>query len=50
MLLDSLKAIDAERITTPLDNLTEHTGYLFVALLPEGVESLPDEYTYVTEI
>lgn len=50
MLLDSLKAIDVERIATPLDNLTEHTGYLFVAPLPECAEALPEEYTYVTEI
>ncbi|MFD1562647.1 archaea-specific SMC-related protein [Haloarchaeobius amylolyticus] len=50
MLLDSLEAIDSERIATLVDYLTEYTGYLLVALLPEDAAALSDEYERVTEI
>lgn len=50
MLLDSLEAIDADRIATLIEHLTEYTAYLLVALLPEDAASAPDEYERVTEI
>ncbi len=50
MLLDSLEAIDADRIATLVDYLNEYTGYLLVALLPEDAAALPDEYERVAEI
>ena len=50
MLLDSLEAIDSARIATLVDYLTEYTGYLLVALLPEDAAALSDEYERVTEI
>ena len=50
MLLDSLEAIDSERIATLVDYLNEYTGFLIVALLPEDADALSDEYVRVTEI
>ena len=39
-LLDSLEAIDSERIAEFVEFLTDSTGYLSVALLPKGVAVL----------
>jgi chromosome segregation ATPase len=50
MLIDSLEAIDSDRIAALIDYLTEYTGYLFVALLPEDAAALPEQYERVTEI
>ena len=50
MLLDSLEAIDSERIATLVEYLDEYTGYLLVALLPEDAAELPTEYTRITDI
>jgi DNA repair exonuclease SbcCD ATPase subunit len=50
MILDSLEAIDSERIAALVEYLTDYTGYLLVALLPEDAAQLPDEYERVTEI
>lgn len=50
MLLDSLEAIDSERIGTLVSYLQEYTEYLIVALLPEDARALPDEYARVTDI
>lgn len=50
MLLDSLEAIDSERIATLVEYLTDYTDYLLVALLPEDADALPDEYERITEI
>jgi chromosome segregation ATPase len=50
MLLDSLEAIDAERIAALVAHLTDYTGYLLVALLPEDAAALSDEYGRITEI
>ena len=50
MILDSLEAIDAERIATLIDYLKDYTGYLLVALLPEDANALPPEYDRVTDI
>lgn len=50
MLLDSLEALDSERIATLVDYIREYTPYLVVALLPEDAAALDDDYTYITEI
>ncbi len=50
MLLDSLEAIDSERIATLVEYLTNYTGYLLVALLPEDADALPADYDRITEI
>ena len=50
ILLDSLEAIDSERIAALVDYLEEYTGYLLAALLPEDASALPDEYERLTEI
>jgi DNA repair exonuclease SbcCD ATPase subunit len=50
MLLDSLEAVDAERIAALVEYLTGYTNYLLVALLPEDAAVLSDEYERITEI
>ena len=50
MLLDSLEAIDSERIADLVSYFAEYASYLVVALLPEDAQALSDEYTRVTEI
>jgi len=50
MLLDSLEAIDSDRIATLVEYLSDYTGYLLVALLPEDAAALSAEYERVTEI
>ena len=50
MLLDSLEAIDSERIASLVDYFAEYPAYLIVALLPEDAQALPDSYNRVTEI
>jgi DNA repair exonuclease SbcCD ATPase subunit len=50
MLLDSLEAIDAERIAALVDYFAEHAPHLVVALLPEDAEALDDSYDRVTSI
>lgn len=50
MLLDSLEAIDSERIATLVDYFQEYAAYLVVALLPEDAQALDDDYQRVTKI
>ncbi|WP_336328601.1 archaea-specific SMC-related protein [Halovenus sp. HT40] len=50
MLLDSLEAIDSERIATLISYLEDYTEYLIVALLPEDAQALSAEYTRITDI
>jgi len=50
MLLDSLEALDAQRIGTLVDYLAEQVPNLVVALLPEDAAAVDDEYQRVTEI
>ncbi|MCU4801173.1 chromosome segregation protein SMC [Halobacteria archaeon HArc-gm2] len=50
MLLDSLEAIDSDRIAALVDYLSEYASYLVVALLPEDAQALDDEYTRITDI
>ncbi|WP_266082347.1 archaea-specific SMC-related protein [Haladaptatus caseinilyticus] len=50
ILLDSLEAIDSDRIATLVDYFSEYAGYLVAALLPEDAAALDSEYERVTEI
>ena len=50
MLLDSIEALDSERIAALVDYLHEYAHYLVVALLPEDAEALDDDFTYITEL
>ncbi|PSP82261.1 chromosome segregation protein SMC [Halobacteriales archaeon QS_1_68_17] len=50
MLLDSLEAIDSDRIAALVDYFEEYVDYLVVALLPEDAAALDESYHRVTEI
>ncbi|MEF8785284.1 MAG: archaea-specific SMC-related protein [Haloarculaceae archaeon] len=50
ILLDSLEAIDSERIAKLVDYMQEYADYLVVALLEEDAAALDDDYERVTEI
>lgn len=50
MLLDSLEAIDADRIATLVEYLEKHAPNIVVALLPEDAAALNDSYHRITEI
>lgn len=50
MLLDSLEAIDAERIATLVEYLEEYATFLVVALLPDDAAALGDGHDRVTEV
>ena len=50
ILLDSLEAIDSDRIARVVGYFRDHTEYLITALLPEDAAALSDEYEYVTDI
>lgn len=50
MLLDSLEAIDSERIATLIEYFSEYSQYLVVALLPEDAAALDGEYQRLTQI
>ncbi|GAA0307633.1 archaea-specific SMC-related protein [Halarchaeum salinum] len=50
MLLDSLEAIDSNRIAALVDHFREYAPYIAVALLPEDAQALDDDYRRVSEI
>lgn len=50
MLLDSLEALDSERIAVLVEYLEQYAPYIVVALLPEDAAALDDTYTRITEI
>ncbi|AXG09817.1 archaea-specific SMC-related protein [Haloplanus rubicundus] len=50
MLLDSLEAIDSERIAALIEYVADYAEFLVAALLPEDAQALDDDYTRVTEI
>ncbi len=50
ILLDSLEAIDADRIAALVDYFDEYADHLVAALLVEDAAALDDEYERVTEI
>ena len=50
MLLDSLEAIDSERLADLVTYMAEYPTFLVVALLPEDAEALDDAYARLTDI
>jgi peptidoglycan hydrolase CwlO-like protein len=50
MLLDSLEAIDSERLADLVAYMAEYPSFLVVALLPEDARALDDAYDRVTDI
>ena len=50
MVLDSLEAIDSNRIARLVDYFSEFADTILVALLPEDAAALDDEYSRVTDI
>ena len=50
ILLDSLEAIDSERIASLVDYFAQSVDRLIVALPPEDAQAQPAEYNRVTDI
>ncbi|EJN57013.1 archaea-specific SMC-related protein [Halogranum rubrum] len=50
ILLDSLEAIDSERIASLIDYMTDYADYLVVALLPEDAAAVDERHARVTSI
>jgi DNA repair exonuclease SbcCD ATPase subunit len=50
MLLDSVEALDSNRIARLVEYFEAHVPYLVVALLPEDARALDDTYRRITEI
>ncbi len=50
MLLDSLEAIDSNRIAALVEYFADYADFLVVALLPEDAQALDDEFTRVRSI
>ncbi|WP_049995890.1 archaea-specific SMC-related protein [Halococcus sediminicola] len=50
IIVDSLEALDPNRIAALVEYFEEYAEYLVVALLPEDAAALGDEYQRVTEI
>ncbi len=50
ILLDSLEAIDSDRIAVLVEYFSEYAGFLVAALLPEDAAALSEQYERVTEI
>ncbi|EMA48430.1 archaea-specific SMC-related protein [Halococcus salifodinae] len=50
IVIDSLEALDSDRIAALVEYFEEYAEYLIVALLPEDAAALSDEFQRVTEI
>jgi len=50
MLLDSIEAIDSERIASLLEYFSEFADSIVVALLPEDAAAVSENYRYIREI
>jgi len=50
VLLDSLEAVDSDRIARLVDYFREYADYLVVALLSEDAEALDEKYRRITNI
>ncbi|MFP8951944.1 archaea-specific SMC-related protein [Natrialbaceae archaeon A-arb3/5] len=50
MLLDSLEALDSNRIAALVEYFEEYTDFLVVALLPEDAEAIDDDHDRITSI
>jgi chromosome segregation ATPase len=50
LLLDSLEAIDSDRIAGLVDYVEDYAAFVVAALLPEDAQALPDSHERVTSI
>jgi len=50
LLLDSIEAIDSDRIARLIDYVADFAEYVIVALLPEDAQALDDEYERLSAI
>lgn len=50
MLLDSLEAIDAERIANLVDHVSEYSPYLVIALLEEDAQAIDENYDRIESV
>jgi chromosome segregation ATPase len=50
LLLDSIEAIDSDRIARLVEYVADYAEYVVVALLPEDAQALDDDYHRITEI
>jgi DNA repair exonuclease SbcCD ATPase subunit len=50
MVVDSLEALDADRIAALVEYFNEYAEYLVVALLPEDAAALDEDYQRLTDI
>lgn len=50
LLLDSLEAIDSERIADLVEYVADYTEFLVVALLPEDAAAVDERHARVTDI
>jgi DNA repair exonuclease SbcCD ATPase subunit/copper chaperone CopZ len=50
LLLDSIEAIDSNRIARLVDYVADYAEYVVVALLPEDAQALDDDYERLTDI
>jgi len=50
ILLDSVEAIDSQRLADLVEYFTDYSEYLVVALLEEDAQALSDEYERISEI
>jgi DNA repair exonuclease SbcCD ATPase subunit len=50
LLLDSIEAIDSNRIARLVEYVADYAEYVVVALLPEDAQALDDDYERVAEI
>jgi chromosome segregation ATPase len=50
IVIDSLEALDSDRIAALVEYFGEYAAYLVVALLPEDAAALDDQHRLVTEI
>ncbi|WP_418279816.1 archaea-specific SMC-related protein [Halorubrum sp. DTA98] len=50
VVLDSLEAIDSDRIARVVDYFCDHVDHLVAALLPEDAAALSEEYTYIEHL
>lgn len=49
LLLDSVEAIDSERLVALVEYMADFAIYVVVALLPEDATTFPDEYQYIDQ-
>lgn len=50
MLLDSLEAIDSERLADLIDYIADYPQFLVAALLPEDAQAIDERYTRISDI